>query len=121
MNKSILIGNGVNIQFSGNYEYKNWAILVRMKDNLSQSGRYTDRFNGTIDAGDLNDFLDRLHKWFTEKATKGISSLRYLISEDDIRTFLDICKRCEETAPDALNMGMEDYLFILKLFNEGRL
>lgn len=119
MNKNFLIGNGVNIHFSRNDDYKNWAILARMKNNLEEPGRYTDRFAGTIDAGDLDDILDSLYRWFTQKASKGIYALKYLENQDDVQTFLDICRRCEESSPDVLNIGMEDYLFILKLFNES--
>ncbi|MCD7825537.1 MAG: hypothetical protein LUH14_06220 [Clostridiaceae bacterium] len=31
MAKNILLGNSVNVQFSGTDEYKNWAILERLK------------------------------------------------------------------------------------------
>lgn len=62
--QNVLLGNGINIEFSENDDYKNFAILQRMCVNLSTPGRYIDIFNGIIDSGDMYDFMEKLNKWF---------------------------------------------------------
>ena len=54
--QNVLLGNGINIEFSENDDYKNFAILQRMCVNLSTPGRYIDIFNGIIDSSDMYDF-----------------------------------------------------------------
>lgn len=115
--KNVLFGNGVNIEFSGTDEYKNYSIIQRMCDNMNEKGRYTDVFNGTIDADDMRDFLLLLHKWFKEHALKGIEALRIVENKDELLALMDMSKRYSKTDSDMLNIGLEDYLLALKLFN----
>ena len=59
MQKNILIGNGINIQFGGS-EYTNRAIVHRLRDNINM-GKYDALLPG-ITAEELNDFLDQIVK-----------------------------------------------------------
>ena len=44
MERSILIGNGINIAFSKNDDYKNFSIIERMQNNINDN-RYDDVFS----------------------------------------------------------------------------
>ena len=82
--QNVLLGNGINIEFSENDDYKNFAILQRMCVNLSTPGRYIDIFNGIIDSSDMYDFMEKLNKWFKNHALKGIESLSLFENEDEL-------------------------------------
>ncbi len=58
---NVLFGNGLNIEFSGNDDYKNWAILQRMNINFSEECRYDDVFAGKVKSDDMRDFLHNLN------------------------------------------------------------
>lgn len=115
--QNVLLGNGINIEFSGNDDYKNFAILQRMCANLSTPGRYIDIFNGIIDSSDMYDFMEKLNKWFKNHALKGIESLSLFENEDELRSILEMSKRYSHTDPSVIDIGLEDYLLGLKFFN----
>lgn len=117
MKRHVLIGNGVNIEFSGTDEYKNYAILDRMRNNLEERDRYTDVFAGKVTADDMAGFLDKLADWFKKHVLKGVDALKWTDNIDEILALVDMSKRYSKTDPDVLDIGMEDYLLALKLFN----
>ena len=115
--KNVLFGNGIDIQFSENDDYKNYAIIQRMCDNLKEDGRYKEVFAGTVEASDTHDFMEGLNTWFKEHALKGIEALKLVANEDELLSLLDMSRRYKKTEPSLLNIGLEDYLLALKLFN----
>ena len=116
--KNIILGNGINIEFSGNDDYKNYAIIQRMCNNLSESGRYIDVFDGKVDACDMSDFLINLNKWFKNHALRGVEALKLFENKDELLALLDMSKRYEKTNPDVFDIGLEDYLLAIKFFNK---
>jgi len=114
---SALFGNGLNIEFSGNDDYKNWAILQRMTNNLAEPGRYDDVFAGKISSAEMAGFLDGLNDWFKNRALKGIAVLKWIEDEDELRSLVEMSKRYKGKDPTVLEIGLEDYLLGLKLFN----
>lgn len=115
--KNVLYGNGVNIEFSGNDDYKNFAILERMSKNMKESGRYLDVFKNTIDAPDMYDFLDGLNKWFRKYAIRGFKGMQLTENQDEAKALLEMASRYSKGDPKVLEVGLEDYLLALKLFN----
>ena len=63
MNKSILIGNGINIAFSQNDDYKNFKIIERLTKYLDTE-RYSDVFNNSIESKDIKQLLEALNDFF---------------------------------------------------------
>ncbi len=116
---NVLFGNGINIEFSGNDDYKNWAILQRMKDNLAEKCRYNDVFAEKVTSDDMYDFLDNLNYWFKNKALKGIAGLKLVENEGELISLIEMSKRYAGKTPNTLEIGLEDYLLGLKLFNES--
>lgn len=115
--RNVLFGNGINIEFSDSDEYKNYEIIKRMCSNIEQPGRYEDVFAGTISAEDMKGFMENLNVWFKTKALKGIAALRWIENEDEMLALLEMSKRYKGKNPDVLEIGLEDYLLGLKLFN----
>lgn len=115
--KSVLLGNGLNIEFSDNDEYKNYSIIQRMCNNLSEENRYDDVFAGTIKASDMFDFMENLNKWFKEHALRGIEALKWIENKDELCALLEMSKRYSKTDPNVFDIGLEDYLLAAKLFN----
>lgn len=119
MSKNVLFGNGINIEFSGTDEYKNYAILQRMCDNLKEPGRYTDVFANTVDASDMHDFLSNLNAWFVKYSLKGFDGIKLTQNKDELYALIEMAYRYKNTNPDVLDVGLEDYLLALKLFNKS--
>lgn len=115
--QNVILGNGINIEFSGNDDYKNYAIIQRMCNNLSDSGRYIDVFAGIVDACDMSDFMASLNKWFKNHALRGIEALKLFDNKDELLALLEMSKRYSKTNPDVFDIGLEDYLLAVKLFN----
>lgn len=117
MDKNILIGNGINIAFSKNDDYKNYSIIERLTRYL-HTDRYNDVFNGSISSSELLDMLNALNDFFNNML-KGIAALRLAQTEDEMLTLVDISRRYHSKSKDLLNVGMEDYFFVMKMvFNK---
>ena len=91
MDKNILVGNGINIVFSRNDDYKNYAIIERLTRYLS-TDRYDDVFHGSITSAELLELLNSLNEYFNQML-KGISALKLTQTNDELLTLVDISKR----------------------------
>ncbi|MHB8077282.1 hypothetical protein [Desulfosporosinus fructosivorans] len=115
--KNILIGNGINIAFSKNDDYKNYNIIERLTKYLC-TNRYNDVFQGSITSGELRTVLTELNNFF-KTMLKGVTALRLTQDEDELKTLVDIARRYQGKPQDILNVGIEDYFFVMKLvFNK---
>lgn len=77
LERSILIGNGINIEFGGK-DYLNSAIIERLQKNIAISGRYKDVFAGTVDAKDMKGVISKLYDWSVNHVFKGEDSLQLI-------------------------------------------
>lgn len=117
MDKNILVGNGINIAFSRNDDYKNYAIIERLTRYL-RTDRYDDVFHGSITSAELLELLNSLNEYFN-KMLKGISALKLTQTNDELLTLVDISKRYHSKSKDLLSVGIEDYFFVMKMvFNK---
>lgn len=91
MNKNILIGNGINIAFSQNDDYKNYAIIERLTRYL-HTDRYDDVFEETITSAELLEMLNALNDFFNNML-KGIAALKLTQTDDELLTLVDISRR----------------------------
>ena len=91
MHRNVLIGNGINIQFGGR-DYLNSSIISRLEKNIATSGRYTDVFAGTVDAGDMSGMISQLYDWSLNHVFKGIDSLRLIADQDELWNVLRMSK-----------------------------
>lgn len=117
MERSVLIGNGINIQFGGK-DYLNSSIISRLEKNIATTGRYTDIFAGTVDAEDMAGLISKLYDWSLNHVFKGIHSISLVANQDEFWNVLRMSKEySEQSEPSVLSVGMEDYLLLLKLFD----
>jgi hypothetical protein len=115
--KSILIGNGINIAFSGSDDYKNYKIIDRLLLNVNTE-RYKDIFANKVKPSDLQSIIFGLKKVF-KKMLKGVDAIKWTENEDELKTLFEIAKRYNGKSQEMLDVGMEDYFFAMKLFNNS--
>lgn len=113
MNKSILIGNGINIAFSQNDDYKNFKIIERLTKYLDTE-RYSDVFNNSIESKEIKQLLEALNDFF-KNMLRGLSALKLTEDEEEMRTLIDIARRYNQKPQELINVGIEDYFFVMKL------
>lgn len=114
---NVLIGNGVNIAFSENDDYKNYKIIERLMSNLNTKD-YGPIFNNIVDSEDLRNLLIGLNDVFNTKINC-ITSFQLTKDMDEMLTLLEISKRYKNKPKGLLDISMEDYFFVLKLFNNS--
>ena len=77
--RNLLIGNGINIAFSGNDDYKNYRIIERLTKYLN-TNRYDDVFQGSISSAKLYEMLRQLNDGF-QSMLKGMDGLLFNMDE----------------------------------------
>ena len=117
--KHVLIGNGININFGGR-DYTNGQIIERLSMKLKQNdGYYDDVFAGVVSSDELLGIIEGLNDIFNKMLNGSILSLRRAANEEEMRTLIDISRRYEMKKHSAVEIGMEDYFFALKWFNNA--
>ena len=111
VNKSILIGNGININFGGN-AYTNNYINKRIRFN-ARGNRYAPLFNGEISGDDIANIFGKLAIW-----ANNISDGKYdaIIPEDENSILEDFKRRYNWKLSHYYEVGLEDWLFILRVY-----
>ncbi|MEG1913184.1 MAG: hypothetical protein RR091_11925 [Cloacibacillus sp.] len=118
MDKSILVGNGININFGG-AAYTNGKIIERLTNNLTIDGKYTGVFDNSVSQSEIAGVVFGLNDVFRKMMKSGVIALRRTEGEDEMRTLIDISRRYHGKPQDVLDIGMEDYFFVMKWFNNG--
>lgn len=111
VNKSILIGNGININFGGN-AYTNNYIIKRILFN-AYANRYDPLFNNEISGNDIAFIFKKLAIWAND-----ISGGKYdaLIPDDEKPILEDFKRRYNWKLSHYYEVGLEDWLFILHVY-----
>ena len=109
--KSILIGNGFNINFGGK-AYTNDYIIKRIVFN-ARANRYEALFNGEISGDEIANIFTRLATWAND-----ISAGKYdAIIPDTERPILEDFKaRYNWELSHYYEVGLEDWFFILHVY-----
>ena len=118
MEKCILVGNGININYGG-VDYTNGKIIERLTNNLTVDGKYKGVFNDSVSQSELAGVVFGLNDVFRKMMKNGVFALRRTEGEDEMRTLIDISRRYQGKPQDVLDIGMEDYFFVMKWFNNG--
>lgn len=117
--KHVLIGNGININFGGR-DYTNGQIIERLSVKLKQNdGYFDDVFAGIVSSEELLGIIEGLNDIFNKMLNGSIFSLRRAVDEEEMRTLVDISRRYKMKTYSAVEIGMEDYFYALKWFNNG--
>ena len=106
---SILLGNGVNIQFGGS-EYSNTSIIKRAINNI-----LTEHFDGYDYPKEILQWLYLLHEAFSDILKGKFDRYAYLSFEKD--SLSDLKKRYNRGYKyEVHEVGLEDYFLIHDLF-----
>ena len=111
MNKSILIGNGFNINFGG-AAYTNQFIIKRIIFN-ARAKKYDVLFDGQVSGDEIAQIFFELAQW-----TNDIASGKYdaIIPAKDIYILEDFKSRYNWKLEHYYEVGLEDWLFILYVY-----
>lgn len=110
--KSVLIGNGINIQFGGK-AYSNYFIMERIKFKAKIDG-YLELFDNTLSGDDIIMILDG----FVDVAND-IRNNKYdefIIDEDTEKALMDFKKRYLNQVEKSYEIMLEDWFFLIHMF-----
>ena len=109
--KSILIGNGININFGGN-AYTNDFIIKRIVFNAKAS-KYDPLFDNGISGNEIANIFIGLADWAND-----ISEGKYdaIIPDEEKHILEDFKKRYDWKLAHYYEVGLEDWLFILHVY-----
>lgn len=111
LKKSILIGNGININFGGR-AYSNEFIIKRIIFN-ALGNKYDPIFNSEISGREIANIFFELTKW-TNEITEGKYDDIILPEEEDI--LFSFKRRYNRKIKYYYEVGLEDWLFIFHIF-----
>lgn len=111
VNKSILIGNGININFGGK-AYTNDFIIKRILFN-AQANKYESLFDGEINGDEIANIFVELAKWTNEIAAGKYDAI---IPENEKSILEDFKNRYNWKLSHYYEVGLEDWLFILHVY-----
>lgn len=111
VNKSILIGNGININFGGK-AYTNDFIIKRILFN-ARANKYDSLFDGEINGDEIANIFVELAKWTNEIADGKYDAI---IPENEKSILEDFKNRYNWKLSYYYEVGLEDWLFILHVY-----
>lgn len=111
VNKSILIGNGININFGGK-AYTNDFIIKRILFN-ARANKYESLFDGEINGNEIANIFVELAKWTNEIAAGKYDAI---IPENEKSILEDFKNRYNWKLSHYYEVGLEDWLFILHVY-----
>ena len=108
---SILIGNGLNINFGGN-AYSNQFLIKRIIFN-ARANKYAPLFNGVIQGDEIARIFVELANWVNE-----ITDGKYddIIPDEEKHILEDFKSRYNWKLEHYYEVGLEDWLFILHVY-----
>lgn len=111
VNKSILIGNGININFGGK-AYTNDYIIKRILFN-ARANKYDPLFDGEISGDEIARIFIGLSTWAND-----ISDGKYdaIIPDEEKPILKDFKARYNWKLSHYYEVGLEDWLFILHVY-----
>lgn len=111
VNKSILIGNGININFGGR-AYTNDYIIKRIVFN-ARANKYDPLFSGEITGNEIASIFAGLATWVND-----ISDGKYdaIIPDEEKPILKDFKERYNWKLSHYYEVGLEDWLFILHVY-----
>ena len=113
MERSLLIGNGINIQFGGADAYSSSAIMKRVIENIKM-GKYTPLMENSITIDEQYGFLETMVKIIDQIKAGKLSNYAdglFMLMEMD---------RIKRTYPDhssITSVFLEDYFLAFEIFN----
>lgn len=111
--KTILVGNGFNIELGG-IDYLNKAIINRFIENIKIKDYATTIYNNTISNDELAGLLPGMYEEL-KKVLKGQYD-KHCTNEED-KKLISLLQERYSLSVKIDEVGMEDYFIILRLFH----
>lgn len=111
--KTILVGNGLNIELGGE-EYLNKAIINRFLSNLKSKNYAMSLYNNTVSNDVIADILPGMYNEL-KRILRGEYD-QYCTKEED-KELVTILQKRYSPSTKIDEVGMEDYFIILRLFH----
>lgn len=115
MERNLLVGNGINIEFGGIDVYSNSAILNRVVENI-KAGKYTALTENSLSVDQQLGLLDGMVKVIDQ-----IKAGKYKSQADGLFMLMEL-ERITRTYPDdssITSVFLEDYFLAFEIFNNG--
>lgn len=115
LERNLLVGNGINIQFGGVDVYSNSAILYRVIENIKK-GKYTALTENSLSIDEQLGLLEGM-----VEVINLIKAGKYRKQADGLFMHIEL-DRITRTYPDSSSITsvfMEDYFLAFEIFNNG--
>lgn len=115
MERNLLIGNGINIQFGGLDVYSGAATMNRVIKNIS-AGKYTALTENSLSTDEQQELLDKMVKIIDQ-----IKAGKCRNKADNLLMAMEL-DRITRTYPDnssVTSVFLEDYFLAFEIFNNG--
>lgn len=112
--KSILVGNGFNLQIDRQHALSNRNILLRVEQNLLNKD-YTGIFENTITCEELRPLLRGLASLLPEVLSGEFDNY---VTDDNEKKTLEQFRRQYTKSSNQYDIGMEDYFFLMRMEHE---
>lgn len=109
--KSILVGNGFNLQIDRQHALSNRNILLRVEQNLLNKD-YTGIFENTITCEELRPLLRGLASLLPEVLSGDFDKY---VTDDNEKKTLEQFRRQYTKSSNQYDIGMEDYFFLMRM------
>ena len=109
--KSLLVGNGININFGGK-AYSNQFIIKRIIFN-ARAGKYDPLFNGKMSGEQIEETFLNLAEWANAISRGECDSV---VTDEELPLLEDFKRRYSKKVEHYYDVGLEDWLFILHIF-----
>ena len=110
--RSLLLGNGINIQFGGK-AYSNYFIMERIRFKAKMD-RYVELFNNTLDGSTIVAILDEFP--LIANDIRNGEYDKYVIEEDTKEALEGFKQRYPENIKASYEIMLEDWFFLLHMF-----
>lgn len=115
MERNLLVGNGINIQFGGLDVYSGYATMNRVVENI-KAGKYTILTENALDIDAQLEVLSGMVKVINQ-----IKAGKHRDKADGLFTLMEL-DRITRTYPDTSSITsvfLEDYFLAFEIFNNG--
>ena len=115
MERNLLVGNGINIQFGGVDAYSSSAIMSRVVENI-KAGKYTALTENSLSVDEQLGILDGMTKMINQIKAGGCRD-----KADGLLMHMEL-DRISRTYPDEstiTSVFLEDYFLAFEIFNNG--
>ncbi len=112
--KSLLLGNGINIQFGGK-AYSNYFIMERIRCK-AKLDKYLKLFDNTLTSKDIIDILDYFVDIANDIRNGKYDTLAKDKDDETLNALIDFKKRYSKKIQTSYEIMLEDWFFLIHIY-----